>query len=50
MLNQNDVNFIKDAMLFRVNGILQTIVDMNNKEIVDEKPETKETKKKGETK
>lgn len=49
MLNQRDVDFLRDAMYLKVNNLLQTIVDVNNKAI-EEETKPKETKKKGETK
>ena len=49
MLSQNDVNFIQDALVLKVNSILRTIVNSNNEQPKnEEKP--KETSKKEKTK
>ncbi len=49
MLSQNDVNFIQDALVLKINTILRTIVTSNNEQPKnEEKP--KETKKKGDVK
>lgn len=49
MLSQNDVNFIRDALVLKVNTILSNIVSSDTEQPKnEEKP--KETKKKGDVK
>lgn len=49
MLSQNDVNFIQDALVLKVNTILRTIVNSNNEQPKNEE-QPKETSKKEKTK
>lgn len=49
MLSQNDVNFIQDALVLKVNSILRTIVNSNTEQPKNEE-QPKETSKKEKTK
>lgn len=47
MLSQNDVNFIQDALVLKINTILRTIVNSNNEQPKnEEKPKEKKEKTK----